>query len=109
MISWLARRALPRSILINRRNFRKAASRFLRLLEKCLLEITGMDAITLQPAAGAHGEMTGLLLIRAYLEKQGNPRKKVLISRFRARDESGNGGDRGLRSRKHQVRVAWAD
>src|SRR5260370_5470673 len=38
-----------------------------------------MDAITLQPAAGAHGEMTGLLLIRAYLEKQGNPRKKVLI------------------------------
>src|SRR3979411_444594 len=53
--------------------------KILRLLEKCLLEITGMDAITLQPAAGAHGEMTGLLLIRAYLEKQGNPRKKVLI------------------------------
>jgi glycine dehydrogenase subunit 2 len=53
--------------------------KILRLLEKCLLEITGMDAITLQPAAGAHGELTGLLLIRAYLEKQGNPRKKVLI------------------------------
>ncbi len=53
--------------------------KILRLLEQCLLEITGMDAITLQPAAGAHGEMTGLLLIRAYLEKQGNPRKKVLI------------------------------
>src|SRR3981189_182135 len=53
--------------------------KILRLLEKCLLEITGMDAITLQPAAGAHGEMTGLLLIRAYLGKQGNPRKKVLI------------------------------
>src|SRR6184192_4057873 len=49
------------------------------LLEKCLLEITGMDAITLQPAAGAQGELTGLLLIRAYLERQGNPRKKVLI------------------------------
>jgi len=45
--------------------------KILRLLEKCLLEITGMDAITLQPAAGAHGELTGLLLIRAYLEKQG--------------------------------------
>src|SRR6266568_4993304 len=44
-----------------------------------LLEMTGMDAITLQPAAGAQGELTGLLLIRAYLEKQGNPRKKVLI------------------------------
>ncbi len=53
--------------------------KILRLLEKCLLEITGMDAITLQPAAGAHGEMTGLLLIRAYLQKQGNPRKRVLI------------------------------
>ena len=53
--------------------------KILRLLEKCLLEITGMDALTLEPAAGAQGELTGLLLIRAYLEKQGNPRKKVLI------------------------------
>jgi glycine dehydrogenase subunit 2 len=53
--------------------------KILRLLEKCLLEITGMDALTLQPAAGAQGELTGLLLIRAYLESQGNPRKKVLI------------------------------
>ncbi len=53
--------------------------KILRQLEKCLLEITGMDAITLQPAAGAQGELTGLLLIRAYLEKKGNPRKKVLI------------------------------
>jgi len=35
-----------------------------------------MEAITLQPAAGAHGELTGILLVRAYLEKQGNPRKK---------------------------------
>jgi len=33
----------------------------------------------LQPAAGAHGEMTGILLIRAYLESKGNPRKKILI------------------------------
>ena len=38
-----------------------------------------MDAATLQPAAGAQGELTGLLMIRAYLESQGNPRKKVLI------------------------------
>jgi glycine dehydrogenase subunit 2 len=53
--------------------------KILQLLEKCLLEITGMDAITLQPAAGAQGELTGLLLIRSYLEKQGNARKKVLI------------------------------
>ena len=38
-----------------------------------------MDAVTLQPAAGAHGEFTGILLIRALLESQGNPRKKILI------------------------------
>ena len=53
--------------------------KIMRLLEQCLLEITGMDAVTLQPAAGAQGELTGLLLIRAYLQKQGNARKKVLI------------------------------
>jgi glycine dehydrogenase subunit 2 len=50
-----------------------------QLLESCLLEITGMDAVTLQPAAGAQGELAGLLMIRAYLEKQGDARKKVLI------------------------------
>ncbi len=49
------------------------------LLQRCLLEITGMDAITLQPAAGAHGELTGILLVRAWHESQGNPRRKVLI------------------------------
>ena len=38
-----------------------------------------MDAITLQPAAGAHGEFTGILLVRAWHESQGNARKKVLI------------------------------
>ena len=48
-------------------------------LERALAEITGMDAVTLQPAAGAHGELTGILLVRAYLEAQGNPRKKVLV------------------------------
>ena len=53
--------------------------RILKTLERCLLEITGMDAVTLQPAAGAQGELTGLLLIRAFLESLGNPRKKVLI------------------------------
>jgi glycine dehydrogenase subunit 2 len=49
------------------------------LLQRCLLEITGMDAITLQPAAGAHGELTGILLVRAWHESQGNPRRKILI------------------------------
>ena len=53
--------------------------RILRDLERCLLEITGMDAITLQPSAGAHGEMTGVRLIRAHLAAQGDPRKVILI------------------------------
>jgi glycine dehydrogenase subunit 2 len=53
--------------------------RILADLQKCLLEITGMDAVSLEPVAGAQGELTGLLLIRAYLESKGNPRKIVLI------------------------------
>ncbi|MGH9510291.1 MAG: aminotransferase class V-fold PLP-dependent enzyme, partial [Terriglobales bacterium] len=57
----------------------QGALRILKALSDCLLEITGMDAITLQPAAGAHGEMTGILMVRACLESRGNPRKKVLI------------------------------
>ena len=57
----------------------QGAMKILKLLSDCLLEITGLDAITLQPAAGAHGELTGILMVRAYLESQGNPRKKILI------------------------------
>src|SRR3970040_508616 len=47
--------------------------RILRDLSTALVDIVGRDAITLQPAAGAHGEMTGMLLVRAYHERQGNP------------------------------------
>jgi len=57
----------------------QGALRIIKTLSDCLIEITGMDAITLQPAAGAHGELTGLLIARAYHESKGNPRKKVLI------------------------------
>jgi glycine dehydrogenase subunit 2 len=57
----------------------QGALRIMKALSEQLIEITGMDAITLQPAAGAHGEFTGILLMRAYLESKGNPRKKVLI------------------------------
>jgi glycine dehydrogenase subunit 2 len=49
------------------------------LLQRCLMEITGMDAITLQPAAGAQGEFTGILLVRAWHQSQGNPRRKVIV------------------------------
>ena len=57
----------------------QGAMEVISALEAALAEITGMDAVTLQPAAGAHGELTGILLIRALLEKRGNPRKKILI------------------------------
>ena len=57
----------------------QGALRIMQTLSDCLLEITGMDAITLQPAAGAQGELTGLLMVRAYHESKGNARKKVLI------------------------------
>src|SRR3979490_2029130 len=57
----------------------QGALQILKTLSECLIEITGMDAITLQPAAGAHGEMTGLVMVRAYLESKGNARKKILI------------------------------
>jgi len=48
-------------------------------LETALAEISGMDAVTLQPSAGAHGEWTGIMLIRALLESRGNPRKRILV------------------------------
>src|ERR1035441_8006068 len=48
-------------------------------LQRCLLALTGMDAIPMQPAAGAHGEFTGILLVRAWHESRGNARRKVLI------------------------------
>jgi glycine dehydrogenase subunit 2 len=48
-------------------------------LQKDLAEITGMDSVTLQPAAGAQGEWTGLMLIRAYHESRGEKRTKVIV------------------------------
>ncbi len=48
-------------------------------LEHMLAEITGMDRVTLQPAAGAQAELTGMLMVRAYHRDRGNPRSKVLI------------------------------
>ena len=48
-------------------------------LERFLCEISGMDRVTLQPSAGAQGELTGMLMIRAYLTDRGNPRHKVLV------------------------------
>lgn len=48
-------------------------------LQEALKIITGMDAVTLQPMAGAHGELTGMMIIKKYFEKQNDFRKKVII------------------------------
>ncbi len=48
-------------------------------LEQYLAEISGMAATTLQPAAGAHGELAGMLVIHAYHEKKGQKRSKIII------------------------------
>lgn len=48
-------------------------------LEQMLKSISGMSAFTLQPAAGAHGELTGMLIIRAYMEKKGEIRHKIIV------------------------------
>jgi glycine dehydrogenase subunit 2 len=49
-------------------------------LEADLAEISGMDAVTLQPAAGAHGELTGIMMIRAYHRSRGDAaRQEVLV------------------------------
>ncbi len=57
----------------------QGALEVIRRLEECLTLITGLPAVTLQPAAGAQGEMTGIMMVREALTERGNPRKKILI------------------------------
>lgn len=48
-------------------------------MEQALVEVTGMSSVTFQPAAGAQGELTGLLMMRAFHTANGDPRSTVLI------------------------------
>lgn len=48
-------------------------------LQESLKKITGMDAISLQPAAGAHGELTGMMVIKKFFEVKGEKRTKVIV------------------------------
>ena len=57
----------------------QGAAELIYELESALNEITGMDAMTFQPAAGAHGEYTGLKIIDAYHKSRGEKRTKVLV------------------------------
>lgn len=57
----------------------QGALKLMHELDEALCELTGMDKMTLQPAAGAHGELTGLMLIKAYHEKRGDTKRTKII------------------------------
>ncbi len=57
----------------------QGAMRLIYEMEDYLCRIAGMDAFTFQPAAGAHGEMTGMMLMRRYFEERGEKRTKMLV------------------------------
>ena len=59
--------------------YAQGALKLMYNLQEALKTITGMSAVTLQPAAGAHGELTGMMIIKKYFESVGESRKKVLI------------------------------
>jgi len=57
----------------------QGALELMYILSDMLAEITGMDAVTLQPAAGAHGEQTGLMMIKAWHESRGDTKRTKII------------------------------
>jgi len=57
----------------------QGALRLMSELKRFLSEITGMDAVSLQPAAGSHGELAGMLIFHAYHESKGEARSKVIV------------------------------
>ena len=75
-------------------------------LEEALREISGFARVTLQPAAGAHGELCGLMMMRAYHQSQGRHPKKVLIPDS-ARHQSRFGSAEPVRNRGAEDRSRW--
>ena len=57
----------------------QGALKLMYKLQEALKKITGMDAVTLQPAAGAHGELCGMMIVKKYFETIGEKRKNVII------------------------------
>jgi glycine cleavage system P protein (glycine dehydrogenase) subunit 2 len=73
------------------------------LLERALAEMTGMDAVSLHPAAGAQGELAGLLIVRAHEKPARRQTPQSNHPRQRARNESGELHTRGFRGGRRQV------
>ena len=69
----------PHHITNNDTKYIQGALKTLKMLEDDLKEITGMDAFTLTPEAGAHGEMTGIMIIGAYHKQKGNKKRYVIV------------------------------
>jgi glycine dehydrogenase subunit 2 len=67
--------------------FSQGALRLMFELEGFLAEITGMDHVTLQPAAGAHGELAGMMMIKASLRSARGKEEEGAGPRYRPRDE----------------------
>lgn len=59
--------------------FSQGSLKLMYNLEQYLAELTGFEAVTLQPAAGAHGELTGMLMMHAYFATKGKQRSKIII------------------------------
>ncbi len=68
-------------------------------LSRWLSEMTGMPAIAMTPKAGAHGELCGMMAIKAALEARGEKRSIVLVGRVGARHQPGDGGAARLSDR----------
>ncbi len=65
--------------LRNGEKFTQGALEVLYDMDQLLCEVTGMDAFTMQPLAGAHGELTGVMMIAAYHKAKGNKKKYILV------------------------------
>ncbi len=74
-----ARQGLAGAHPLSGDQFSQGALKLMYNLEQFLAQITGFDAVTLQPAAGAHGELAGMLMIHAYHAKNGKQRSKIII------------------------------
>ncbi len=64
-----------------RRTGRRGALELMWRLQEILAEVSGLDAVSLQPAAGSQGELTGLMLMRAYFDDlgEGEQRREIVI------------------------------
>ena len=71
--------AFTNSHPLQQEHFSQGNLQLMHELAHDLAEISGMDKVSLQPAAGAQGELAGIMMVRAYHHKNGNPRKKVLL------------------------------